>query len=405
MDVVTKKQINEKNLKKYWTHISGLRFSVKELIFIISNHLVSYATPKTVNYAWSFGSLAGITLVIQIISGLSLSTHYTPDSSMAFNSVEYIMRDVVDGWLIRYVHANGASMFFITVYAHLLRNLYYSSYLPPRTLVWYVGVIILVVLMGTAFTGYILPWGQMSFWAATVITNMVTVLPGGKYILIWLWGAETVSNPTLHRIFTLHYLLPAVLVSLSIIHLSLLHKVGSSDAIGSNQGTNNVFFFPHFLFKDQYPFFLYLLLFAILVFFYSNLLNHSDNCIKAIPTKTPAHVVPEWYFLPFYGILRVIPHKFFGIFFMALSILVLFALPSITSNKLKTTTFKLIFQLFFWLFLFDCIALCWIASQPTEEPFLFFGVLATVYYFFFFLVAIPVVSKIENFVILISTKK
>lgn len=255
MGVVIKKRSNSEKTEKYLTNMTSLRFSVKELFFIISNHLISYATPKTVNYAWSFGSLAGITLVIQIVSGLSLSTHYTSDATMAFNSIEYIMRDVIDGWFIRYTHANGASMFFITVYAHLLRNLYYSSYLPPRTLVWYVGVIILVVLMGIAFTGYILPWGQMSFWAATVITNMVTVLPGGKYILIWLWGAETVSNPTLHRIFTLHYALPAVLVSLSIVHLSLLHKVGSSDAIGSNQGTNNVFFSLIFYLKINIRFF------------------------------------------------------------------------------------------------------------------------------------------------------
>lgn len=272
------------------------RANTNYLFAFLDSHVIHYPTPISLTYAWSFGSLAGICLVIQMLSGIFLAMHYTPNIELAFNSVEYIMRDVPNGWLIRYIHANGASMFFIVVYAHIGRGLYYGSYMEPRELLWCSGVILLLLMMGTAFTGYVLPWGQMSFWGATVITSMVTAIPvAGQPIVQWLWGGYTVGNPTLNRFFSIHFFLPFLIAGVSLIHLALLHKEGSNSPIGSDTGIDDVAFYPYFLYKDVFALSCFLFFFAFFVLYFPNVLNHPDNYIPADPMKTPAHVVPEWY--------------------------------------------------------------------------------------------------------------
>lgn len=370
------------------------------ILSIISNHVVFYPAPIAISYAWSFGSLAGITLSIQIVSGILLSMHYTPNINLAFLSVEYIMRDVPNGWLIRYIHANGASMFFIVTYGHICRGLYYGSYMQPRQLLWCSGVVLLFLMMATSFTGYVLPWGQMSLWGATVITNMVTVIPfAGKSIVQWIWGGYTVGNPTLQRIYTLHFTLPFVMVGMTFIHLILLHKVGSSNPLGCDAGIDDIPFYPYMVSKDLFAFSIYLLVFATFVFYFPNVLNHPDNCIPANPMKTPAHVVPEWYFLPYYAILRSIPTKAAGILTMFGSLLVLFIIPFINTSRIRSTTFRPLFKFFFWLFISDFIVLGWLGQKPMRKTFIFAGQVATAYYFIFFLAAIPIVGKIEHYLI------
>ena len=273
------------------------RVNKNYIIALIDSHVIHYPSPITLTYAWSFGSLAGLCLVIQMLSGIFLAMHYTPDINLAFNSVEYIMRDIPNGWLIRYIHANGASMFFIVVYAHICRGLYYGSYMKPRELLWCSGVVILFLMMGTAFTGYVLPWGQMSFWGATVITSMVTVIPiAGQPLVNWLWGGFTVGNPTLHRFYSIHFLLPFLIAGMTLIHLALLHKVGSNNPIGSDTGIDDLPFYPYFASKDTFAFFSFLVVFGTFVFYFPNALNHPDNYIPADHLQTPIHVVTELYF-------------------------------------------------------------------------------------------------------------
>jgi len=272
------------------------RVNKNYIVGFIDSHIIHYPSPISLTYAWSFGSLAGLCLVIQMISGIFLGMHYTPHVELAFSSIEHIMRDVNNGWLIRYVHANGASMFFILVYSHICRGLYYGSYIEPREHLWCSGVLILFLMMGTAFTGYVLPWGQMSFWGATVISNMVTAIPvAGQPIVQWLWGGYTVDNPTLNRFFSIHFVLPFLIAGLTIVHLALLHKDGSNNPVGSDTGIDDLPFYPYFAVKDIFAFFCFMLFFAIFVFYFPNILNHPDNCIPADPLQTPAHVVPEWY--------------------------------------------------------------------------------------------------------------
>jgi quinol-cytochrome oxidoreductase complex cytochrome b subunit len=380
--------------------LNSLRINKNYLFALIDSHIIHYPSPITLTYAWSFGSLAGICLVIQMISGIFLAMHYTPNVDLAFSSVEYIMRDVKNGWLIRYIHANGASMFFIVVYSHICRGLYYGSYMKPRELLWCSGVVIFFLMMGTAFTGYVLPWGQMSFWGATVITSMVTAVPiAGKMIVQWLWGGYTVANPTLNRFFSLHFFLPFIIAGLSLIHLALLHKVGSNSPIGSDTGVDDLPFYPYFASKDVFAFFAFLTFFATFVFYFPNTLNHPDNYIPADPLHTPAHVVPEWYFLPYYAILRSIPHKAGGIVAMVGSILVLALIPFINSSTIRNTTYRPIFKFCFWLFIADFVILTWIGQKPVKDVFVLAGQIATVYYFAFFLILIPVVGKIESFLV------
>jgi ubiquinol-cytochrome c reductase cytochrome b subunit len=367
------------------------------LLSLIASHIVFYPSPVSLSYAWSFGSLAGLTLVIQMISGIFLSMHYTPNIDLAFKSIEFIMRDVPNGWLLRYIHANGASMFFIVVYAHTCRGLYYGSYMAPRQALWCSGVILLLLMMATAFTGYVLPWGQMSLWGATVITSMVTVIPiAGDYIVQWLWGGYTVSKPTLHRFYSIHFLLPFLIAGMSLIHLALLHKVGSSSPIASDTGIDDVPFFPYMVSKDIFAFTVYLVIFATFVFYFPNVLNHPDNCIPADPIKTPAHVVPEWYFLPYYAILRSLPTKGGGIAAMFGSLLVLFLIPFINTSEIRNTTYRPIFKVCFWVFVADFVILTWVGQKPVKDYFILTGQIATAYYFLFFLVLIPVVGKIES---------
>jgi ubiquinol-cytochrome c reductase cytochrome b subunit len=346
---------------------------------------------------WSFGSLAGFCLVIQILTGIFLAMHYTPHIDYAFDSVEHIMRDVPGGWLLRYVHANGASMFFIVVYIHIFRGLYYGSYIYPRGFLWCSGVIIFLLMMATAFMGYVLPWGQMSFWGATVITNLFSAVPliGGS-IVEWLWGGFSVSNATLNRFFSLHYLMPFVIVGLVIIHLALLHDVGSNNPLGINTNVETISFYPYFYVKDLFSFFIFLFLFSVVVFFYPNVLGHSDNYIPANPMSTPSHIVPEWYFLPFYAILRSIPDKLGGVVAMISSILILLLLPVLNTSLIRSSKFRPLFAFSFWFLVSDFLILGWIGQKPVETPYMEIGQVATVFYFVYILVLIPFIGWLET---------
>ena len=376
----------------------NLKRSNKNYLFaFVANHLIYYPTPISLTYAWSFGFLAGMCLLTQMISGIFLAMHYTPHVDLAFSSVEYIMRDVPNGWLLRYIHANGASMFFIVVYSHIFRGLYYGSYMKPREILWCSGVVLFVLMMATAFTGYVLPWGQMSFWGATVITSMFTVIPvAGKAIVEWLWGGFTVNNPTLNRFFSIHFILPFLISGVTLIHLALLHKDGSNNPIGSDAGIDDVPFYPYLVSKDMFAFFCFLFFFGTFVFYFPNVLNHPDNCIPADPMETPAHVVPEWYFLPFYAILRAIPNKAGGILTMGGAIAVLFLIPFNNTSDIRNTTYRPIFKVFYWTLIAVWIVLTWIGQCPVEDIYAFIGVLCTIYYYAFFIVVVPVVGKIES---------
>ena len=377
--------------------LNKFRWNKTYLLGFVDCHLIHYPTPIGLTYAWSFGSLAGMSLVIQILSGILLSTHYTANIDLAFASVEYIMRDVPNGWFIRYVHANGASMFFIVVYSHIFRGLYYGSYMKPRQLLWCSGVILFLLVMGTAFTGYVLPWGQMSFWGATVITNMVTAIPfGGQTIVEWLWGGFTVNAPTLRRFYSVHFLLPFIIAGVTIIHLALLHKDGSTSPIGSDTGVDDVPFYPYYFAKDLFAFTCFILFFSVFVFFFPNILNHPDNCIPADPMETPKHLVPEWYFLPFYAILRSIPHKAAGIVAMVGAILVMLVIPFSYTGYIRNTTYRPVFKVFYWLLIADFATLMWVGQAPITDPFIILGQIASVYYFGFFLVLVPLIGIIET---------
>jgi ubiquinol-cytochrome c reductase cytochrome b subunit len=374
------------------------RWQAAFLFNLLSAHLILYGTPANLNYSWSFGSLAGVSLVIQIVSGLFLSMFYTPHIDLAFASVEFIMRDINNGWLIRYIHSNGASMFFIVVYCHILRGLYYGSYSKPRELVWLSGVVLLILMMATAFLGYVLPWGQMSFWGATVITSMFSAIPRvGQSIVEWLWGGFTVNNPTLKRFFTFHFILPFVLAALVILHIALLHREGSSAPVGGDStGVDQIPFYPYFFVKDLFAFMIYLLVFAVLVLYYPTMLADPNNFIRADPMHTPLKMVPEWYFLPFYAILRSIPHKVAGILTMLFSLLVLFLLPFIGTSSVKDTSSRLFYKVCYFAGLADILVLGWIGQCPPEDVYIFVGQVATLGYFIFFLILLPFSGTLER---------
>ena len=379
--------------------VNQKRINNKSYFFaFLDSHLIHYPTPVSLTYAWSFGSLAGLCLVIQIVTGLFLAVHYTADMKLAFKSIQYIMRDVPNGWFVRYTHANGASMFFIVVYAHLFRGLYYGSYMEPRQFVWCSGVVILLLMMGTAFTGYVLPWGQMSFWGATVITSMVTILPKGQLIAEWIWGGYVIKDPTLRRFFVIHFLLPFIIAAMTLVHLALLHKEGSNNPIGSDFDGDIVPFYPYYFYKDLFAFSCFLAMFGYFIFYNPDYLNHPDNYVKADPMKTPLHVIPEWYFLVFYAILRGIPHKTGGILAMFGSIVILFTIPFSNTSVIRSTTYRPIYKPFFWLFLADCAILLWVGAMDIKyKRYLFISQVAIVYYFLFFLVILPLSGKIELF--------
>ena len=373
------------------------RWNKNDLLSFIDSHIVDYPTPINLNYMWSFGSTAGICLVIQIITGIFLAMHYTPHIVYAFSSVEHIMRDVNNGWLIRYLHANGASMFFIVVYCHIFRGLYFGSYMHPRGRLWASGVAIFFIMMATGFMGYVLPWGQMSFWGATVITNLFSAIPfiGGS-IVEWLWGGFSVDNATLNRFFSLHYLMPFVILGLVIIHLSLLHSTGSNNPLGLNKNIDTVPFYPYFYVKDLFAFLILISFFSFFLFFAPNVLGHSDNYIPANPLVTPPHIVPEWYFLPFYAILRSIPDKLGGVAAMIGAILVLGLLPIFNFSEVRSSKFRPIFSVFYWLFTVNFLILGWIGQKPVESPYIEIGMGATLFYFIFLLFLLPIIGILEH---------
>jgi quinol-cytochrome oxidoreductase complex cytochrome b subunit len=380
------------------------RWNKDASLSFIDSHIINYPTPINLNYMWSFGSTAGLCLVIQILTGVFLAMHYTPHIDFAFNSVEHIMRDVSGGWILRYAHANGASMFFIVVYCHIFRGLYYGSYIQPRGLLWVSGVVIFLLMMATAFMGYVLPWGQMSFWGATVITNLFSAIPfvGGS-IVEWLWGGFSVDNATLNRFFSLHYLMPFVIAGITVVHLSLLHREGSNNPLGINTNVETIPFYPYFYVKDLLSFFILLAMFSFFLFFFPNALGHSDNYIPANPLVTPPHIVPEWYFLPFYAILRSIPDKLGGVVAMVSAIIALMFLPFINTSEVRSSKFRPIFGVFYWFLFFDFILLGWIGQNPVETPYIEIGMFATAFYFLSLLIFIPLIGLIEKFLISYKT--
>ena len=373
---------------------------------MMKDSAVDYPTPKNLNYWWNFGSLALFVLVIMIMTGLVLAMQYPPHTSMAFDSVERIMRDVNYGWLLRYLHMNGGSMFFIIVYIHLLRGLYYGSYKAPREILWMIGVFIILAMMATAFMGYVLPWGQMSFWGATVITNMFTAVPlVGEMIVNWLWGGFSVDNPTLNRFFSLHYLLPFIIFALVVVHLWALHTVKSSNPLGVEMKSegDSIPFHPYYTIKDLFGVGVLMMFYLGFVFFAPDFFGEPDNYIPANPLVTPPHIVPEWYFLPFYAILRAItfdiffmPAKLLGVIAMFASILVLLFLPWLDGSKVRSAKFRPIFKQFFWLFFIDCLILGYVGMKPPEGFLVPLGQAATAFYFAYFLIIIPLLGKLEK---------
>ncbi len=368
---------------------------------------VDFPTPKNLNYWYTFGGILAICLVIQIVTGVILAMHYTPHVDYAFNSVEHIMRDVNYGWLMRYVHANGASMFFIAVYLHMFRGLYYGSYKEPREMLWILGVLIFLLMMATAFMGYVLPWGQMSYWGATVITNLFSAIPIiGDSIVTLLWGGFSVDNPTLNRFFSLHFLLPFAIAGVVVLHIWALHVPGNNNPTGvevKDVKKDTVPFHPYYTVKDGFAIAVFLVMFAAFVFFSPNVLGHPDNYIPANPLSTPAHIVPEWYFLPFYAILRAITFdigpissKLGGVIAMFSSILVLFVLPWLDTSKVRSMRYRPVAQLWFALFVIVCIALGWLGGQPAEGSYVLFAQIGTAYYFAFFLIILPLLGALEK---------
>lgn len=378
--------------------MSLIRWNKNNLLSFVDSHIINYPTPVNLNYMWSFGSTAGLCLVIQIVTGIFLAMHYTPHIDYAFSSVEHIMRDVNNGWLIRYLHANGASMFFIVTYSHIFRGLYYGSYMNPRGPLWVSGVAILFIMMGTGFMGYVLPWGQMSFWGATVITNLASAIPVvGEPIVQWLWGGFSVNNATLNRFFSFHYLLPFVIGAMIIVHLALLHESGSNNPLGYESKSDVISFYPYFYVKDLFGFSIFLVLFIYFVMFEPNVLGHPDNYVQANPMVTPAHIVPEWYFLPFYAILRSIPDKLGGVVCMGLALVVLILLPFLNTSNVRSPLFRPYYRKIFWLFFFNSLILGWIGQKVVEDPYVIIGQLATLFYFLYFFVLVPLSGILENF--------
>jgi len=374
-----------------------LSFKKQPIVQIVNDHLIDYPTPSNISLFWNYGFLAGMCLGIQIITGILLAMHYTPHVDLAFLSVEHIMRDVNGGWLLRYTHANGASMFFIVVFIHIGRGLYYGSYAQPRGLVWTLGVIILILMMATAFLGYVLVWGQMSFWAATVITNFFTAFPYiGNKIVTLLWGGFSVDNATLNRFFSLHYLVPFLIAAFAIVHMAVVHQDGSNNPLGISSHSDKISFFPYFFIKDTLGLVAFLIFFSFFVYYSPNFLVHSDNYIPGNPMVTPAHIVPEWYFLPAYAILRSIPNKLIGVIALFASLLVLLALPLVNTSEVRSSLYRPLHKVFFWLLVADYLVLGYLGQQVPESPFIEIGQIASIYYFAYFLVIIPVLGRLEK---------
>ncbi|BAL04872.1 cytochrome b (mitochondrion) [Aspergillus luchuensis] len=377
------------------------------LLKIVNSYMIDSPQPANISYLWNFGSLLALCLGIQIVTGVTLAMHYTPSVLEAFNSVEHIMRDVNNGWLVRYLHANTASAFFFLVYLHIGRGLYYGSYKSPRTLTWAIGTVILIVMMATAFLGYVLPYGQMSLWGATVITNLMSAIPWiGQDIVEFIWGGFSVNNATLNRFFALHFLLPFVLAALALMHLIAMHDtVGSGNPLGISGNYDRLPFAPYFIFKDLVTIFIFFIVLSIFVFFMPNALGDSENYVMANPMQTPPAIVPEWYLLPFYAILRSIPNKLLGVIAMFSAILALMVMPITDLSKLRGVQFRPLSKVAFYIFVANFLVLMQIGAKHVETPFIELGQISTVLYFAHFFVIVPVVSLIENSLVELATKK
>jgi ubiquinol-cytochrome c reductase cytochrome b subunit len=375
------------------------------LLRLANSYIIDNPQPSNISYLWNFGSLLAVCLVVQIITGVTLAMHYNPSVLEAFNSIEHIMRDVNNGWLVRYLHSNTASAFFFLVYLHVGRGLYYGSYRAPRTLVWVIGTIILIAMMGTAFLGYVLPYGQMSLWGATVITNLMSAIPWvGQDIVEFIWGGFSVNNATLNRFFSLHFLLPFVLAALALMHLIALHDMaGSSNPLGLSGNYDRLPFAPYFLFKDLVTIFIYVIVLSVFVFFMPNVLGDSVNYVMANPMQTPSAIVPEWYLLPFYAILRSIPNKLLGVIAMFGALLIILVLPFTDLSKYKGIQFRPLSKIVFYMFVANFLILKELGAKHVESPFIELGQLSTLLYFSHFLIIVPFISLIENTLIDIET--
>ena len=374
------------------------------LLKLVNSYLIDASQPSNISYLWNFGSLLAVCLIIQIITGVTLAMHYSPNVLEAFNSIEHIMRDVNNGWLVRYLHSNTASAFFFLVYLHIGRGMYYGSYRAPRTLVWAIGTVMLIVMMATAFLGYVLPYGQMSLWGATVITNLISAIPWiGQDIVEFIWGGFSVNNATLNRFFALHFVLPFVLAALVLMHMIALHETaGSGNPLGVSGTYDRIPFAPYYLFKDLITIFIFIFVLSGFVFFMPNVLGDSDNYIMANPMQTPAAIVPEWYLLPFYAILRSIPNKLLGVIAMFSAILAIMLLPLLDLGRSRGLQFRPVSKFFFFVFVANFLMLMVLGGKHVEDPFIGLGQASTVLYFAHFTVIVPAVSLIENTLVDIS---
>ena len=377
------------------------------ILKLVNSYIIDTSQPSNISYLWNFGSLLLICLIIQIVTGVTLAMHYSPNVLEAFNSIEHIMRDVNNGWLIRYLHSNTASAFFFLVYLHIGRGMYYGSYRAPRTLVWTIGTIILILMIATAFLGYVLPYGQMSLWGATVITNLISAIPWiGQDIVEFIWGGFSVNNATLNRFFALHFVLPFILVALVLMHLIALHdSAGSGNPLGVSGTYDRIPFAPYYLFKDLITIFIFIFVLSSFVFFMPNVLGDSENYIMANPMQTPAAIVPEWYLLPFYAILRSIPNKLLGVIAMFSALLIILILPLTDLGRSRGLQFRPASKAFFYIFVMNFLILMQLGAKHVESPFIEFGQFSTVLYFSYFILIVPTLSIIENTLTDITSKK
>ena len=379
-------------------------FKSHPFLKMVNSYVIDSPQPSNISYLWNFGSLLAFCLIIQIVTGVTLAMHYNPSVLEAFNSVEHIMRDVNNGWLIRYLHSNTASAFFFLVYLHIGRGLYYGSYRAPRTLVWTIGTVIFILMMATAFLGYVLPYGQMSLWGATVITNLMSAIPWvGQDIVEFIWGGFSVNNATLNRFFSLHFVLPFVLAALALMHLIALHdSAGSGNPLGVSGNYDRLPFAPYFIFKDLITIFLFIIVLSIFVFFMPNILGDSENYVMANPMQIPAAIVPEWYLLPFYAILRSIPNKLLGVIAMFSSLLILLIMPFTDLGRSRGIQFRPLSKIAFYIFIANFLILMQLGAKHVESPFIEFGQISTVIYFSYFLIIVPIISLLENSLIELS---